>query len=322
MTKTLSIIIPAYNVERYIERCIESIVSQNTSPNEYELIVINDGSTDHTLQILERLEDKYQFILINQQNLGASAARNAGIKEATGEYIFFIDADDYIEPDSLSFLSEYVSDKKTDIVLFGTIQHLLNGKQQPLCNNLSDDNIQISIADYLQQHTVRSAVWHGIFKRKLFIENNISLREDLISEDDEFVICIFAAANSICSTHRLVYHYHSRHGSLSKNRSLDVRFLEDKIKVLTESADFLKKIPAEKRVGIQRKLNFISVDIIRLLMRNKIANDNIDYILQKLRTINYFPIREGSYSLKYKLFRLIFKSPSSIKMGRTVSRYF
>lgn len=106
----LSIIIPAYNVEKYIERCLDSIYNQNLSNDDFEIIAINDGSTDNTGHILEKFAKIHDnIIVINQENKGVSGARNAGIEITHGEFMTFVDADDIIIENSLSELYKYIS---------------------------------------------------------------------------------------------------------------------------------------------------------------------------------------------------------------------
>ena len=100
-----SIIIPVYNVEKYIKKCLDSVVNQTVK--DYEVILINDGSTDNSMEIAK----KYSFKIINQKNQGQSAARNHGIKEAKGDYIVFLDSDDTIEKDYLEKIEESLKDK-------------------------------------------------------------------------------------------------------------------------------------------------------------------------------------------------------------------
>ena len=98
MTK-LSIIIPAYNASKYIEKCIDSVLNQGIPSDCYEIIIVNDGSTDNTVELAQRYISKFQNIkLFTQENHGQSAARNKGIDVATGEYIAFVDADDLVLP--------------------------------------------------------------------------------------------------------------------------------------------------------------------------------------------------------------------------------
>lgn len=112
----VSMIVAAYNAEKYIEETLETLVKQTL--DEYEILVVNDGSTDGTLEILRTYEERYPHLrVIDKENGGPSSARNAGLDEATGEYVFFFDADDLLEPDALEALYERAVKKKADIVI-------------------------------------------------------------------------------------------------------------------------------------------------------------------------------------------------------------
>ena len=94
----LSIVIPVYNVEKYVSECLDSCLEQNVDITDYEIIIVNDGSTDNSANLINLYAKQSNIIIINQENLGLSAARNAGIKIAKGEYIWIVDSDDWIEP--------------------------------------------------------------------------------------------------------------------------------------------------------------------------------------------------------------------------------
>ncbi|MDH6314239.1 glycosyltransferase involved in cell wall biosynthesis [Parabacteroides sp. PFB2-10] len=112
----LSLIIPVYNVEAYLEECLDSCLEQDIPHSDYEIIAINDGSPDGSLAILERYAAKYPNItVLSQENRGLSATRNRGIEVAKGEYIWFIDSDDWIEKNCLSSLLGHTE----DMVMFG-----------------------------------------------------------------------------------------------------------------------------------------------------------------------------------------------------------
>lgn len=112
----VSVIIPVYNVEKYLEECLDSVVNQTLK--EIEIICINDGSIDNSVKILEKYRNKYSNIkVINQKNLGVGRARNVGVKLAKGEYIFFLDSDDYIEVDALEKCYIEAKQNKLDVVL-------------------------------------------------------------------------------------------------------------------------------------------------------------------------------------------------------------
>lgn len=110
-----SIIIPVYNTEKYIERCVKSVLTQTY--DNYEIIIINDGSTDKSIEILSKFENNNQIKIINQDNNGVSSARNLGIKKSTGDYILFLDSDDFYEKELLETLKNTITNE--DIIKFG-----------------------------------------------------------------------------------------------------------------------------------------------------------------------------------------------------------
>ena len=131
----VSVIIPVYNVEKYLEECLDSVVNQTLK--EIEIICINDGSIDNSVKILEKYRDKYSNIkVINQKNLGVGRARNVGVKLAKGEYIFFLDSDDYIEVDALEKCYIEAKQHRLDVVLIDSKSYVklkrMNGESMIL----------------------------------------------------------------------------------------------------------------------------------------------------------------------------------------------
>ena len=111
-----SVIVPVYNVEKYIEKCIESIF--NNQINDVEIIIVNDGSTDNSRNIINKYAERDNIVIIDQENAGLSAARNSGLKIAKGEYILFLDSDDYLEPEALDILYKVVCESRADLYVF------------------------------------------------------------------------------------------------------------------------------------------------------------------------------------------------------------
>ena len=115
----LSIILPTYNMEKYLERCLDSVINQDIKKTDYEIIIINDESTDNSLQIAQKYALKHRNIIIHsKKNGGLGAARNTGLEIAKGEYIYFLDTDDYITENSLSSIIKIVKDHELEILTF------------------------------------------------------------------------------------------------------------------------------------------------------------------------------------------------------------
>ena len=322
MNKKISLIIPVYNVEKYIERCIVSIVSQDVSVDDYELIIVNDGSTDKSRQIAGDLQKQYPVIkIIDKENGGLSSARNEGIEHASGEYLFFIDSDDWLAEGSLKFLVEWAGKYNIDIMLFGICETGDTEKRGFLVNHLSPDDQILNIDEYLTSYTLRSAAWQGLFRREIFIGNNIRFKYGFIAEDDDFVVRFFSKAKQIVCNSRTVYYYYYRAGSISKGKESEKKIIRDKLVMLGELDSYIRQFNGKLRLGLQRKLDFLAVDIIRLLIRKNHTSVFIGESLSDLKKTGYFPLKKASYTGRYNMFRIIFCNRYLVKFAKVFRKY-
>jgi len=296
-------------------------VSQPVSASEYELIAVNDGSIDSSREILQRLQGEHPFIkIVDKVNGGLSSARNEGLKHASGEYIFFIDSDDWIADDSLSFLLKWANDYPVDILVFCSCEIDDEGRTNRLASNLSPNNQVLNTKDYLCEYTVRSSAWSSLFSRKMLEESNIRFKDGFISEDDDFVVRTFSKSKQIVCNDKLILYYYQRGDSISKGKVLEQKIISDKLIILKELDAYVNTFDGKLREGLQRKMNFLAVDIIRLLVRKKHSTDTIDKALQELKSAGYYPLRKASYNFKYKLFRWMFYYPWMVKLARCFNK--
>ncbi|MBP6281893.1 MAG: glycosyltransferase [Leptotrichiaceae bacterium] len=232
----LSIIIPAYNTEEYIGQCIESVL--NIKEIENEIIIINDGSTDKTFEILKKYESKNSNIkLITQNNQGASVARNRGIKESTGDYIYFLDSDDWIETGSFekivkSVENSYNNNEEIDVLVgkekgfseFTKIETLDERIPKELVGKI------ISGKEFMEK-SIKGKFWNVrlpiyLYKSSLLIENNIIFPIGRKSNEDEvFSINIFYHTKRLKIVDEIFGNYRARNGSIMS--VLNVRHVED-----------------------------------------------------------------------------------------------
>ena len=194
MKPFFSIVLPIYNVEKYLAECLKSIEKQSYS--SFEVLCINDGSTDNSLEIASKfsLKDK-RFKLFNQKNSGVSVARNRGIKEANGKYILFVDSDDWIEQDTLKKIHEDIQAHDSDIVVFGGdtfprtkwIDDKLNTK-----NIIYKDN---AIHALLQENGSIPFMCNKAYSKELLEKSDCKFSEELsLGEDQAFQFMIFPYA--------------------------------------------------------------------------------------------------------------------------------
>ncbi len=209
-TAKISVIVPCYNVEPYIKRCLNSLLNQTLS--NIEIICIDDKSTDNTLEILKDFAGKNAHIhLIEQaQNCGAAAARNAGIDAAVGEYIGFVDADDFVDDDFFEKLYHKATQTKADIVK-------ANAKITDHDFTKRYDDLQINRIRLYGKWYFMYQWWTGLYRGELIKKNNIKFPEKIISgQDIVFLSLCVAAANKVELCPDTFYHYLRRSDSLDE----------------------------------------------------------------------------------------------------------
>ncbi|MEH8137532.1 glycosyltransferase family 2 protein [Gallibacterium anatis] len=213
-TPKFSIIVPVYNVEKYLTECINSILSQSFS--NYELLIIDDGSTDSSGNICDTYVTHKNVKVFHKENGGLSDARNYGIKEAIGEYIIFVDSDDFWS-DTL-FLDK-INDKimayNPDLVIFGykkLYEDRVIKKYIPKMSEEKDYNIEY----ILQKGIFRICAWDKVVKRELILNNNIDFRIGVIGEDMEWCAKLYSFSNKVAILCSSSYMYRQREGSITK----------------------------------------------------------------------------------------------------------
>lgn len=238
----LSIIIPAYNVERYIKECLASIFSgiSKEKLSLLEVIVVNDGSSDGTRAILESYENRGQIILLNQENRGQSNARNNGLRIAKGKYVMFVDSDDYLWNDSLSRLIDFLAaNEDVDIVEYGFYERW--GNSEDIADKLEVPDVtsgdgQSVFAAWTSERFFRALVWSRIVSRGLLMDNHIFFYEGIFHEDEEWCPRTFAYAAKVVFLPLHVYVYRIRHGSIM--RSMSIKNYFDMLKVCDSLYNF------------------------------------------------------------------------------------
>lgn len=211
----ISIIVPIYNVEKYLERCLESLEKQTYK--NIEIILINDGSTDSSEIICKKfiLNKCKKYIYIKQQNGGLSKARNIGIENATGEYIFFLDSDDYLNVRAMEVLEKNAIENNADIVICDLLSVKLSTLQDPNVEiNFFEKLKEVKKQDfYLQRISNHSC--GKLYKKSLFIENNIYFPENRAYEDVGTTYKLIENSDKIFYLPIKLYYYLDRENSIS-----------------------------------------------------------------------------------------------------------
>lgn len=205
----LSLIIPVYNVEMYLEKCLKSCLNQDLSRTEYEIIVVNDGSSDNCLQIAEKIAaEKINVIVLSQQNGGLSIARNTGLKHAIGEYVWFVDSDDWIEENCLGEIIERLKDTQPD---FLQLQYRLAYDDETLNKNCyCKINGVVDGKQQIANGGVPIPAQFVIYNRNFLIKNELTFYPGIFHEDCEFKPRALFLAKRCASHDKVVYNYYQR----------------------------------------------------------------------------------------------------------------
>lgn len=223
LSPKISVIIPVHNIEKYLSTCLTSCVNQTL--NDIEFVCVNDGSTDHSLDILRQFAERdHRFLIIDKPNGGVSSARNAGLRAAQGEYIMFLDSDDYLEPHACDRVWEEKLNAPTDIVIFSSkIFPHAHPKPTPwyysVINAPTRRYWEFTPRVLFEENSTRPFLWHQAFRKAILDENNIEFREDVkIGEDMVFLLQVYPHAKYFSFIQDKLYNYRwYREGSLMWN---------------------------------------------------------------------------------------------------------
>lgn len=211
----VSIIVPIYGVERYLARCLDSIVDQQYRP--MELILVDDGSPDGCRDIIRAYAARYPFIRpVWQANRGLSAARNAGIALATGKYLAMIDSDDYVEPEFIGSLVEAAEREDADVVICNFFFDFPNGFRIPFQLMTLQANLSGEQAARMSLNLLRlpAFAWNKLYRRELFADNDIKF-PPIYYEDVATTPRVLMKARSVAIIRKPYYHYCLRHDSIT-----------------------------------------------------------------------------------------------------------
>lgn len=206
-----SLIIPIYNVEKYIEECLLSILK--TEFKDLEVILVNDGTKDNSMKVIEHYLSDSRIKVINKENGGLSSARNRGLEIATGDYIAFIDSDDWIRVDKLMELYNIIQNEKLDFIIG-------NGEYYPSKEKIHKKNysgIKTGIElfeEMLEKKDYLETVWKCIYSRKFLQKNNIKFIEGLLHEDTPFMFECLIKASKVKYENINFYFYRKREDSI------------------------------------------------------------------------------------------------------------
>ena len=249
----LSIIIPVYNAERYLSRCLDSIINQTYK--ELEIILIDDGSTDDSSKICDKYKNKDDRVkVIHSENRGASVARNCGLKLASGDYIGFVDADDYVEKNMYEYLINNLIKTDADISICNYSKNEETNFEDCI-EVLSDKNRMLYefIAGKIEGY-----LWNKLISKNLF--KDIMFPKDINICEDKYILWkIIKKCNRICKGNKILYHYIQNENSICNKKfsvkrldilNINMQILNDAKKLLPNKINYIETKIAEENIRI------------------------------------------------------------------------
>lgn len=290
----LSIIVPVYNVEAYLQKCVASLLNQDIPAMEYEIILVNDGSTDKSGQLCDILAKSGSNIrVIHQSNKGLGAARNTGIAAANGKYIQFVDSDDYLCPNVLRGLMHQIESQSLDILRINYQNVNSDGEvfmpnkyskpfddySKEVCDGLTFLNERLGFACYAVQFVCRA---------DLIKQDGNGFKEVILYEDVDWTPRILLQAKRVASCPTMVYNYLYRQNSITRNPDADKKrkSVEDKlqlIKTIKELGDTVKDHRWFDGMIAQTSLSVLS-EVSRYFYKDKKQH------IKHLKRLRVFPL--------------------------------
>ncbi len=266
-----SIIVPVHNMEKYIERCLDSIINQTFK--DYEIIVVNDGSTDNTLDILK----KYNIKLINQKYLGVSEARNNAIKKASGKYMVFLDSDDYLSKDLLYKLDKETNDNP-DVIRY-QVRKIYGNKKEDFNENSFPTMDGVNAFNRIVNYKFIDPIWCYAIKRNYYLKEKFSFKKNTLHEDFGIVPLIIIKAKKIKSISYIGYNYFQRKGSIMNNDNY--KYTKRKVKNFYNHYKFLIKEIDNTNLNSKVFKSYISNSLIQKV--TELKKDDYKIYLKKLK---------------------------------------
>lgn len=289
----VSIILPIYNVEKFLDTCIQSVINQTLE--DIEIILVNDGSTDNSLSICYKYQKKDKRIkVINKTNGGVSSARNRGIQEANGTYIGFVDSDDWIEPEMYEKLYAKIDDINADV---GMCNYVVDNNGKSTLKALDTDAEVFEkkdIVDYLipnmigqdsfnsKQQNVMGSVCRLIIKRKFIVDNKLMFKTDLaLMEDLIFCVEAFLKVDILSLVNGGYYHY------VTNDNSALTSYRPNTIEERLEIHDYLRNLFEKESIynKYRLRMNYRYIKMFIISISNEMRNDNPKSSKEKLNTI-------------------------------------
>lgn len=302
----LSIIIPVYNVEKYLQRCLESCIKQDLQLDYYEIIIVNDGSIDNSLVIANNYAIKYPNItIVSQKNKGLSIARNVGLEIAKGDYIWFVDSDDWIADNCIATIIDKCTKQKLDILCISKANVIKGQNHNRYLYNHELENQTINGKETLRNGLLKSVcVPFYIYRKEFLTINNLKCLENVFHEDNEFTPRAFYLAQKVGFYNRICYYAYERENSImttiNPKRAFDLIHVANSLHMFTNNI-----VSRDYKFIFHRYISNCLNEALHL--STKLSQDNKNELVNTIKRNGYLIqhlIR--SKKLKYKIEGILF----------------
>lgn len=290
----LSVIIPIYNAERYLSRCLDSLLRQEMPEGEYELVCVDDGSCDGSGKILEEYAQRHPGVIrvVRQENAGAPMARNRGMDEAKGEVITFCDADDYVVDGAYRFLLDIYWSGDVDVVKFQSVtmdRYMQKEWKEP--EMLSGDVLYDGDGHGFYNRKMQYFVWSNLYRRSFLEKHGIRFKDMMLGEDTMFCLDVFMGNPRTKEVSTNVYRYAVVEGSLTKTRNVAaMKRIVDSYMMLFDALNHYADMYADVA---SRLLLYKEEQMKPCMSRALSANysmEEYDEMKRKLQALNVYPL--------------------------------
>lgn len=323
----ITFIVTTYNLEdQLLRRCLESIVSQGIERKDYEIIVVDDESKVSPQHIIDEFTHRADIHLHIQQHKRQGAARNLGLQHARGEWIQFVDGDDYLFPHAVRPCLTIAQANDLDLLMFGFKEvESLGIENSP--KETSQEELTITTGnEYMLYNNLFGCCWPLLFRRALLDSEAygkpLRFAEGIYIEDEEFVTRLVWRAQRMAKTEKIVYAYYQRPGSTvhNRNREHTDELFRNYFVVLRHMLDFEASIATYPHDGVTRKTRTFAIDILRRTLREDDWSERWEQSALQLRTLGLYPIPYARYSWKYRIFGLLAKCIAGRKLLRMIEK--
>ena len=329
----ISIIIPVYNVEPYLRKCLDSILRQGLRDGEYEVILVNDGSKDGSVAICEKYcKNHSHFRIISQENAGVSAARNNGIEHARGKYIVFVDADDYLLDNGLNLAFEHFRERD-DVDVIHYYSSYDNWEVNEIDNTIDFDGTGHEL---ILQGGLPSFCWLCFYRKEFLDQHQLRFKKYIVGEDQLFSSSVYIANPRIVSTKARFYRYVIHENSATTKRSVEHtrRCVNDYLDSYRDIMACMEKYGIRKGSDVYdaciRSVNSKKMFGFSRILSAEFTSKQYKETMRKCREIGFYPVLKTAEGIKHKMTVGIMNSvmshgwlykPASLVFNRIVVPY-